>query len=111
MFSADADGGTLGYASIADHFGRNCEIHSMGVLPEWHRRGIGRALIDTAARWAVERGYEFLSVKTLSEAHPDRNYAGTRRFYHAMGFEPFEELKGLWGPDLPCLLLVKRIGE
>lgn len=109
MFGAEVDGWIVGYASLADHFGRNCEIHSMGVEPSWHRRGVGRALVEAAGRWAGERGFTYISVKTLSGAHPDPRYADTRRFYRAMGFEPFEEFPELWGTRLPCLLLVRRI--
>lgn len=67
--------------------------------------------MDNAARWAVAHGFEYLSVKTLSEAHPDLSYAKTRRFYRAVGFEPFQEFGALWGADLPCLVLVKRLAE
>jgi len=40
---------------------------------------------------------------------PDPGYARTRAFYAAMGFEPLEEIVQVWGPDNPCLLLVKRL--
>lgn len=111
MLGAEVDGKIVGFASLADHFGRNCEIHSMGVRPECHRQGVGRALVEATVLWAGEQGFGHVSVKTLSEAHADPHYARTRAFYRAMGFQPFEEFPTLWGRDNPCLMLVRRIGK
>lgn len=111
MLVAKAGAEIVGYVSLADHFGRNCELHSIGVKPEWHRRGIGRALIDATMTWAAERGFTYVTVKTLSERHPDRNYAATRKFYASMGFLPFEELPDLWGDDSPCVILIRKVAE
>lgn len=107
MLGAEHEGRVVGYVSLAVHFGNNCEIHSMGVDPRWHRKGIGRELIAVAARWASAREIGFLSVKTISDKHPDPNYAKTRAFYIAAGFIPFEELPTLWGKNLPCLVLIR----
>ena len=79
----------------------------MGVLPRWHRHGIGRALLTRAE--AYVRGRRFLTVKTLAPSHPDENYRATRRFYEAMGFLPLEELPELWGPQNPCLVMIKTL--
>ena len=49
-----------------------------------------------------------MQVKTLGPSKPDRRYAGTRRFYEALGFRPLEET-ALWGPENPCLIMVKRL--
>lgn len=111
MLAAKLDDQTIGYVSLAEHFGNNCEVHSMGVDPRWHRNGAGRVLIDACARRARARGFRYLSVKTLSEDYPDLNYAKTRRFYQAMGFVPFEELPTLWGVGLPCLVLVRSLDD
>lgn len=109
MLGAEHEGRVVGYTSLADHFGNNCEIHSMGVDPRWHRKGIGRELITAAAQWAAAQGFGYLSVKTISDKHPDPNYAKTRAFYRAAGFHPFEELPTLWGKNLPCLVLVRLV--
>lgn len=101
----------VGYISLAEHFGINCEVHSMGVDPRWHRTGVGRALIEGGARRAKARGFRYLSVKTLSDKSPDPNYAKTRHFYLAMGFLPFEELPTLWGASLPCLVMVRSLDD
>ncbi len=38
----------LGFVALARHNNWTYEIHSMGVMPEFHRRGIGRALVGAA---------------------------------------------------------------
>ncbi len=83
----------------------------MGILPDYHRKGIGRALIDSVMSWTKERGYEFLQVKTLDESHPDVHYSGTRKFYLSVGFRPLECLPELWGKENPCLIMIKHIGQ
>jgi GNAT superfamily N-acetyltransferase len=109
MLGAELDESIIGYVSLEVHLGNNCEIHSMGVIPRWHRNGVGAALIEASAKWARSRGIGYLSVKTLSDKHPDENYAKTRSFYKACGFVPFEELPTLWGANLPCLMLVRPL--
>ena len=47
-----------------------------------------------------------LEVKTLGPSDPDGGYRRTRLFYQGMGFEPVEEIAGLW-PAVPCLIMIK----
>ena len=75
----------------------------------WHRRGIGRALIEGAAELAISKGVRFLTVKTLSPSNDDPNYARTRLFYEAVGFLPVEEFPMLWGPENPCLFMIRPL--
>lgn len=98
----------VGFASIERHFARAAEIHCMGVAPEVHGRGVGRALVEASEAWAAGWGVRYLQVKTLGPSVADPNYARTRAFYGAVGFEPLEEMKTLWG-NWPCLVLVKRV--
>ena len=109
MVTAEVNKEVVGYVSLACHFDRNCEIHSMGVRPQWHRQGVGAALVEAAVDFANSKGFKFLSVKTLSDSHPDPNYAATRAFYHSVGFVPFEVLPELWGAQLPCLMMVRQL--
>jgi GNAT superfamily N-acetyltransferase len=99
----------VGILTLATHSPQAAEIHVMGVAPGRQREGIGRALLAAAEGWLRERGAAYLTVKTLSATHPDPGYAATRAFYAAMGFVPLMELPGLWGPDNPCLLLLKTL--
>lgn len=51
-----------------------------------------------------------LEVKTLGASRPSPEYAATRAFYGALGFQPVEELHGLW-PGNPCLVMVKPLQD
>lgn len=72
------------------------EILVMGVLPQCHRRGLGRALWQALYARAQSLGYEFLQVKTVRQGcYPeyDRTNAfllgpglsGTGMLSHAVG--------------------------
>ena len=108
-FLAKDDGIVLGFISLKQHFPASAEIYVMGVLPEAHRLGIGRALVTAAEAHARRLGIEYLQVKTLGPTNQDPGYARTRVFYNAMGFVPMEEFKKIWDENNPCLILVKRL--
>ena len=80
-----------------------------GVLPAYHRCGVGRALVQRAETFLREARVEYLQVKTLAPTHPDEHYALTRAFYQAVGFRPLEVLPTLWNEDNPCVILVKKL--
>ncbi len=100
----------LGFVSMKESSKYAVEIFVMGVLPNYHKKGIGKSLINKVLQWAKENEYEFLQVKTLDESHPDIYYARTREFYKAVGFKPLESLPELWGEDNPCLIMIQYIG-
>jgi len=87
----------------------NTEIAVIGVLPSYHRKGVGRLLVKEAVKAVAETGGRFLTVKTMSDGSPNVFYAKTREFYLGVGFEPFEVFPDLWHPSNPCLLIVKEI--
>ena len=106
----DPAGEVLGFVSVKTHTAFAAEVYVMGVKRPWHRRGIGRGLIDAAAELAVSQGVRFLTVKTLSPSNDDPNYARTRLFYEAVGFMPIEEFPILWGPENPCIFMIRPLG-
>ncbi|MEW5868406.1 MAG: GNAT family N-acetyltransferase [Chloroflexota bacterium] len=108
-FLARREGQVAGFVSLKQHFPASAELLVMGVRPEAHRRGIGRALLERAQAWLVAQGVEYLQVKTLGPSDPDENYAKTRAFYQAMGFRPLEEIPEIWDEDNPCLVMVKKL--
>ncbi len=81
----------------------------MGVRPEYHRQGIGGALVNRVESILRQQSIEYWQVKTLACSHPDTFYAGTRAFYFSMGFRPLEVFTQLWGEDNLCMLMVKRL--
>ena len=97
----------VGFFSIISHFPQTSEIYVCGILPDFHRLGIGRKLLQAVVEDLRKKKKKFLTVKTLSASHPDKGYAKTREFYSACGFSPVEEFKELWGKENPCLFMVK----
>jgi len=97
FFAAIDESKSIGFISVKENNKYTVEIYVMGVLPDYHKQGFGRALLNKSLQWAKESGYEFLQVKTLDESHPDVYYASTRKFYLSVGFKPLECLPELWG--------------
>ncbi len=91
------------------HFPAAAEIHLLAVQPDLHRHGVGRALVEALEADLVADGCALLQVKTLGPSHPDAGYALTRQFYTAVGFLPLEERADIWGPQNPCLIMVKAL--
>ena len=105
---ADEDVGIL---VLAIHGPYAAEVEVMAVVPDLHRRGIGRSMLAHAEAALAHAGIEFLQVKTLSARKPDEGYEKTRAFYFACGFRPLQELPNLWGPDNPTLQMIKTVGD
>ena len=105
---AGQEGLPVGVLLALRHFPNSAEIYLMAVDPARHRQGIGRALVAALEADLVADKVKFLQVKTLGPADPDLGYEQTRRFYASAGFEPLEEIIGLW-PDNPCLIMIKTL--
>ena len=98
----------VGVLLAARHFAAAAEIYLMAVDQAVHRRGVGRAMVEALERDLARDRVRLLQVKTLGPSDPDPGYQRTRLFYQAMGFEPLEEITGLW-PDNPSLIMVKTL--
>ncbi|MBN2587314.1 MAG: GNAT family N-acetyltransferase [Candidatus Fermentibacteraceae bacterium] len=105
----DIDGAAVGFCSLKVNFGINADLYVLGILKEYHGKGIGTRMIGFIEGYCREKGIPYMSVKTLSSGHPDENYAMTRKFYEKCGFVPFEEFPALWGEESPCLFMLKRV--
>jgi GNAT superfamily N-acetyltransferase len=99
----------VGFLTLRPYAATAAEITAMGVLPELHRQGYGRALVAAAEAHARAEHRAVIQVKTLGPSHPDASYARTRAFYEALGFIPIEETTAFWGDANPCLIMVKGL--
>jgi predicted O-methyltransferase YrrM/GNAT superfamily N-acetyltransferase len=108
---ASLDGSDVGILTLVHHSADAAEVHLMAVIPEMHRRGIGRAMLRHAEAQLLRAGVHFLQVKTLSPRRVDEGYASTRAFYEAYGFRHLEEFPTLWSPENPALQMVKVVGR
>ena len=80
----------------------------MGVLKEYHRKGIGKQLFIHAKKTAKEMGYSFIQVKTVQMGKYE-SYDDTNRFYISIGFKEFEVFSTLWDEWNPCQIYVMGI--
>ena len=80
----------------------------MGILNEYHRKGIGKKLFESAKSAAARSGYSFLQVKTVRMGLYD-DYDDTNRFYLALGFKEFEVFPTLWDEPNPCQVYVMAL--
>ena len=99
----------IGFVTIRMHFPESADIHCMGILPAYHRKGIGRQLVHAVENYLKLDGVKFLQVKTVSDSNQDESYAETRKFYLGVGFTPLEVFPTLWDEWNPALLLIKSI--
>jgi GNAT superfamily N-acetyltransferase len=97
----------VGFLTLRPYETTAAEITAMGVRPDLHRNGYGRALVSAAVDYASAESRAILHVKTLGPSHPSAGYAQTRRFYESVGFIPIEETTAVWGDANPCLIMVK----
>ena len=88
------------------------ELAVMGVLKEYHRKGIGRALFEYAKESVKESvkesGYSFIQVKTVKMGMYE-DYDRTNQFYISLGFKEFEVLDSLWDENNPCQIYVMAV--
>lgn len=109
FYTAYENNRAIGFICIEFHNDFTADIHVMGILKEYHRKGIGKELVRVVENYLIENGYRFLMVKTLGESSKDKNYAKTRKFYRNVGFYPLEEFKEIWDEHNPCLIMIKNL--
>ena len=108
MVAAEVDGKAAGFLCLKETGRATIEIAVMGVLMEYHRSGMGRALFEEARRIATEIGYEFIQVKTVEMGHY-ADYDATNRFYQSLGFKEFEVFPLLWDEANPCQIYIMSL--
>ena len=98
----------LGFLCLKPTGDATVELAVMGVLSDHHREGIGRQLFDAARARARTMGYRFMQVKTVKMGVYE-DYDITNRFYLSLGFQEFECIPELWGPENPCQIYVMAL--
>ena len=108
FFAAKENGEDAGFLCLKETGKDTVELAVMGVLREYHRKGLGRTLFREAKKTAVEKGYSFMQVKTVKMGVYE-DYDITNRFYQSLGFREFEVIPELWGEENPCQIYVMSL--
>jgi len=105
FFCAYQDEKPVGFLYLKETGKDTVELAVMGVVKEFHRMGIGKALFELAKCRSCELGYSFVQVKTVQMGRYEE-YDKTNRFYLALGFKEFEVFPTLWDEWNPCQIYV-----
>ena len=108
LFAAYDEDHPVGFMCLKETGKDTAELSVLGVLEEYHGKGIGRELFQKAKEAAVRKGYSFLQVKTVKMGVYE-DYDKTNRFYLALGFKEFEVFPLLWDEDNPCQIYVMSL--
>lgn len=108
FFCAYEENKPVGFLYIKETGKDTAELAVMGVLKEYHRKGIGKALFEHAKEAAREAGYSFLQVKTVQMGKYE-DYDNTNKFYLSLGFKEFEIFPTLWDEWNPCQVYIMAL--
>ena len=98
----------IGFLCLKETGKETVELCVMGVLKDYHRKGVGRKLFEQAKRIAKQSGYPFMQVKTVQMGRY-AEYDATNHFYLSLGFKEFEVFPTLWDEWNPCQVYVMAL--
>jgi ribosomal protein S18 acetylase RimI-like enzyme len=84
---ARLDGSARGLLLLKRHGAVGAEVYWLGVDPDHHRQGIGKALVGAIENRLKQERVKYLVVTTLHPDDPYEPYRRTRAFYERLGFE------------------------
>ncbi len=108
FLAAKQDGRYVGFLCLKQTGDATVELAVMGVLKEYHRSGLGRALVQEAERIAKDAGFSFMQVKTVRMGVYE-DYDRTNLFYRSCGFRELEVIEAIWGAENPCQIYIKSL--
>lgn len=108
FFCAYDDEKVIGFLYLKQTGKDTVELAVMGVLEEYHRKGVGRLLFEYAKNKAKELGYSFMQVKTVQMGKYE-DYDRTNMFYVSLGFKELEVFPMYWDEANPCQIYVMSL--
>lgn len=108
FFCSYEKGIPVGFLYLKETGKDTVELAVMGVLKDFHRRGIGKSLFEVAKREACQQGYSFIQVKTVQMGRYE-SYDCTNRFYLSLGFKELEVFPSLWDEWNPCQIYIMAL--
>ncbi|HGS8637164.1 TPA: GNAT family N-acetyltransferase [Enterococcus faecalis] len=103
----DVENKILGFITLSETSKDTVEIHCMAVKKRYHRKGIGKLLIESVETYSKNNCF-LIQVKTVDEGNYSV-YDHTIRFYESLGFKRLEVFPTLWDAWNPCLILIKQL--
>lgn len=98
----------VGFISLKQTSNVTIELAVMGILKTFQYKGIGKRLFLEAKKYALEKGFLFMQVKTVKMGYYD-NYDNTNKFYISLGFKEFEVFPTLWDEKNPCQIYIMSL--
>lgn len=108
FFCARTNEKNIGFLYLKQTGKDTVEIAVMGLLKEYHRKGIGQSLFEYAKKEIHKKGYSFIQVKTVQMGKYE-NYDKTNKFYLSLGFKEFEIFPDLWDKWNPCQIYIMAV--
>ena len=108
FFAAYDSNKPIGFLCLKETGKETVELSVMGVLKDYHRKGIGRKIFEQAREKAKLAGYSFMQVKTVQMGRYEE-YDATNHFYLSLGFKEFEVFPALWDEWNPCQIYVMAL--
>lgn len=108
FFAAIENDRPVGFLCLKQTGKETVELAVMGVLRDYHRKGLGIQLFEAAKASAAKQGYSFMQVKTVQMGYYE-DYDRTNKFYLSLGFKEFEVIECIWGKENPCQIYVMDI--
>lgn len=84
LYLAESDGETAGCVAYYRVNETTCELKRLFVRPSFHKRGIGKALMNRAIEDATKAGYQTMILDTL------RRLESAGQLYQRLGFSEIE---------------------
>ena len=110
FFAAFDKGQSIGFLTLNETGKDTGELAVMVVKSEYHRCGIGRALVMAAKEYGKQKGLSFMLVKA-EEMGRYEIYDKTNEFYLSQGIKELEVFTTRWDERNPCQIYIMSIAQ
>ncbi len=76
FIAKDGASDIIGFVGLKNDGDGQGAFKRLAVIPEWQRKGVGKALVSTAIDWARNAGFTKLSLQTHDKEHARSLYVG-----------------------------------
>ena len=105
FFAAIENDRPVGFLCLKQTGKDTVELAVMGVLKQYHRKGLGRQLFEASKKAAAQQGCSFMQVKTVRMGMYE-DYDRTNKFYLSLGFKEFEVMPNYWDEANQCQIYI-----